>query len=100
MKEISETALTYVLAAHPNAEIVETDGNRIVRVPMYDIDSDTAWIEERKIVPDPKDTRMGVLPVFNVRTGSKFNPGGDVREGPDGKLYRIIGFTPPEDDKD
>lgn len=101
MKDITQTALAHLLAAHPNAEIVEIDGNRIVRVPMYDIETDRAWTEERRIVSDPDQTPMGTLPVLNVRKGEKFNPEGEARESPLGHLYRIVGWTPPpKDDKD
>lgn len=98
VKEITETALGYLLMSHPNAEIVETDEGRIVRVAMYDFRTDGAWIEERKIVPDPHKTSQGILPVYNVRTGPKFNPAGDAKVSPLGHLFRIIGYTPPTKD--
>lgn len=101
MKQITETALTYVLAAHPNAKVEERDGKRIVSIPFYNIDTDEAGFVDKEIIPDPDETRMGILPVMNVRKGAKFNPQGEPREGPYGQLYRIVGWTPPpKDDKD
>lgn len=100
MKDITEAALSYLLAAHPNAVVEDKDGTRIVRVPMYDIETDRAWIEERRIVKGPAETPMGILPVFNIRKGATFNPGGEPRTGPLGQLYRIIGYSPdPDGDK-
>lgn len=99
MKEITETALTHVLAAHPNAKVIERAGSKVVQIPMYDIDNDRAWIEERMVIKDPDVTPMGILPVFNLRKGAKFDPGGEAKEGPLGQLYRIIGYTPPAKDK-
>jgi len=101
VKEITETALTHLLAAHPNAKVEQRGEDRIVSVPMYDIATDSAWTEERKIVADPGETPMGILPVLNVRKGAKFNLEGEPRESPLGHLYRIVGWTPPpKDDKD
>lgn len=101
MKEITETALQYLLAAHPSATIEEKDGQRIVSVAMYDINTDRAWVEQRRIVKDPDETPMGILPVFNVRSGAQFNPKGDPKTGAHGQIYRIVGWTPPkEDDKE
>ena len=99
MKELTESALEHVLLAHPNAKIEQRGEDRVLLIPRYDIDSDRAWIEERKIVKDPDETKMGILPVFNVRTGEKFNPDGDPKTGAHGQLYRILGWSPPEKDK-
>lgn len=98
MKDISAAALDHLLAAHPNAKIVERGADRIVRFPMYDINTDRSWFEERRIMPDPESTRMGPLPAFNVRTGNKFNPDGDAKISPLGHLFRIVGYTPPKKD--
>jgi hypothetical protein len=98
MKEVSETVLTYILAVHPSAQVVTRDGKRIVRVPTYDIETDTPGMQEREIVADATATPMGILPVFNIRTGPKFNPGGDAKISPLGKMFRIIGYTPPSKD--
>ncbi len=97
MKQVTETALTHILAAHPNARVEDRSGKRVVSIPMYDVDNDRAWIEEREVIKDPDATRMGILPVFGVRSGAKFKPGGDAKEGPLGQLYRIVGWTPPSD---
>lgn len=101
MKEISAAALDHLLKAHPGATVEDKDGARIVRVPMYDIGSDKAWIEERRVI-DSKDTPMGILPVLNLRHGPNFNAGGEPKESPLGHLYRIIGYSPPpkKDDAD
>ena len=99
MKEITETALEYLLAAHPGAKVTKRGDDRIVTIPRYDIMTDKSWTEERKIVKDPDETKMGILPVFNVRTGEKFNPDGDPKTGAHGQLYRILGWSPPEKDK-
>lgn len=96
MKTVTESAVGHIMKAHPHAEIEERDGERILRVPMYDMDTDDAWFEERKIVKDPDETPMGILPVFNVRTGAKFNPDGDPKTGAHGQKYRIVGWTPPK----
>lgn len=98
MREITETALLYLALSHPNAWIEETEGTRLLKIPMYDFDTDKAWVEERLIVPGPVETPMGILPIFNVRTGATFTPGGDAKISPLGKLYRIIGYSPPKDD--
>lgn len=95
MKEVTETVLEYILAAHPGSKVEMRGENRVVLIPMYDIETDRAWIEERKIIANPEATPVGVLPVFNVRSGAKFNPAGDVRTGAFGQLYRIIGWSPP-----
>ncbi len=98
LKQITETALTHLLAAHPNAKVEQRGHKRVVMVPFYDIDTDEAGFLEKEIVPDPDETRMGILPVMNVRKGAAFNPKGEVREGPFGQLYRILGWSPPEKD--
>ena len=98
MKQVTETALTYIIAAHPHTEIIERDGKRIARIPTYDMENDVPGVVEKEVIADPRETRMGILPVFNVRSGSKFNPGGDAKVSPLGKLYRIIGYTPPPKD--
>lgn len=97
MKTIMETALTHLLAAHPHATIEDRDGTRVVVVPMYDMDEDKTWNEERQIVPDPQTLKPGQLPTLRVRTGAKFNPLGDVFKSPLGHLFRIV--DPPKDDK-
>lgn len=98
MKQITETALGYVLAAHPGAKVEQRDGKKIVSIPFYNIDTDEGGFIEKEVVPDPDDTRMGILPVMNVRSGAEFNPKGDVRQGAMGQLYRIVGWTPPDKD--
>ena len=95
MKQITETALSYIVAAHPLTEVVARDGRRIARIPTYDIENDVPGVIEKEIVSDPDQTPMGILPVFNVRTGPTFNPEGDAKVSPLGHLYRIIGYTPP-----
>jgi hypothetical protein len=95
MKQVTETALTYIIAAHPHTELIERDGKKIARVPTYDAENDIPGVIEKEIIPDPDQTPMGILPVFNIRTGPKFNPDGDAKVSPLGKLYRIIGYTPP-----
>lgn len=100
MKEITEAALEHLLLAHPNATVEVRDGVKIVRIPMYDATTDKSYFEERKVKPDPHQTKVGILPVFNVRKGATFQEGGEPRVSPLGKLYRIIGYTPPaKDDK-
>lgn len=98
MKEVSETALEHVMLAHPKAWIEDRQDSRVLCIPCYDINTDRAWIEERKIVNDPSVTPVGIVPVFNLRKGAKFNPGGDVRTGLQGQLYRILGYSPPDKD--
>lgn len=101
MKEITQAALEHLLLAHPGAKVEQRGDDVIVLIPRYDLDTDRAWTEERKVIKDPDETRMGILPVFNVRTGPKFNPDGDTKTGAMGQLYRIVGWTPPkEDDKE
>ena len=100
MKDVTETALEYILLSHPNAKIENKDGERFVHIPCYDINTDAAWVETRRIVKGPDETKHGILPVFNVRSGPVFNPKGDVHETPLGKLFRIVGWTPPPKDKD
>lgn len=100
VKTITETALTHLLAAHPHAEIVENASGKLVRVHQYNIETDEAWTVEMKVIPDPEASPKGILPVFNVRTGPDFNPGGDARTSPLGHLYRIVGWTPPKKDDD
>ena len=99
MKQVTETALTYILAAHPNTTIVHRDGKKIARIPTYDFDNDVPGVIEKEIIPDHDVTHMGILPVFNVRTGPVFNPDGDAKVSPLGHLYRIIGYTPPPKDE-
>lgn len=98
MKQITETALQFLLLAHPNAAVTERDGKKIVSIPTYDIDTDAAGVIEKEVVADPDETPMGILPVFNVRSGPQFNPKGDVKQSPLGHLYSIIGYTPPKKD--
>lgn len=98
MKQVTETVLTYILAAHPNTVIVHRDGKKIARIPTYDFTNDVAGVIEKEIIADPDVTPMGILPVFNVRTGRKFNPDGDAQTGALGQLYRIIGYTPGKKD--
>jgi hypothetical protein len=101
VKEITETALEYLLAAHPGAKVEQRGQDRIVTIPRYDIMTDKSWTEERKVIKDDDETPMGILPTFNVRTGAQFNPKGDPKLGAMGQLYRIVGWTPPkEDDKE
>lgn len=96
VKQITETALTYLLAAHPNARFETRDGKKIVIIPTYDIGTDEVGTVEKEVVADPVETPVGIAPVFNVRSGPVFNPGGDVRTSPLGHLYKIIGYTPPK----
>lgn len=101
MKDITETAAEHAVLAHPNATIEQRGTDRVLMIPRYDLDTDSAWIEERRIVKDPDETRMGILPVFNVRKGATFDPKGEPKTGAMGQLYRIIGWTPPQkDDKE
>ncbi len=100
MKEITEAALEHLLLAHPNAKVEQRDGVKIVRIPMYDATTDKSYFEERKIKPEPHTTRMGILPVFNVRKGAKFDEKGEPSVSPLGKFYRIIGYSPPPKDDD
>lgn len=101
MKTVTETALQHILAAHPNAIVSIKDGVKTVAIPMYDINTDKAWIELREVVADPDKTPFGILPVFNLRKGARFNLGGEARKSPLGHLYKIIGYTPPpKDDAD
>ena len=101
MKKITETALSHILLAHPGAKVESRDGKKIVSIPFYNIDTDDGGFIEKEVVPDPDETRMGILPVMNVRSGAEFNPKGDVRKGAMGQLYRIVGWTPPtKEDKD
>ena len=77
MKEITEAALEHVLLAHPKAEVIERDGNKVVRIPMYDVENDRSWFEERKIKPDPE--RKG-----------KFAPGDVLGHTKTGALFNIV----------
>jgi hypothetical protein len=95
MKSITESRLTHILAAHPNARVKEVQGVRIVKIPQYDIDRDEAYTVTMRVVPDPVETPKGILPVLTVRSGAKARPEGDVRVSPLGHLYRILGYTPP-----
>lgn len=98
MRKVTESRLTHILAAYPNAELVERDGRKLVRLPQYDIDRDEASVVEIEVVPDPKESPVGgIHPVINVRSGPIFNPEGDARVSPLGKLYRIVGWSPPKD---
>ncbi len=98
MKQITETALTYLLAAHPNARLETRDGRKIVVIPTYDVDTDAIGTVEKEVIADPAETPVGFVPVFNVRTGPVFNPKGDTKTSPLGHLYRVIGYTPPKKD--
>ena len=101
MKQITEAALEHVMLACPNTRVEHRDGKRIAVIPFYNFDTDEAGVLEKEVLPGPQETPMGILPVFNVRTGPTFHPGGDVRESPLGKFYQIIGYSPPpkRDDK-
>ena len=107
MKQITEAALEHVMLACPNTRIEHRDGKRIAVIPFYNFDTDEAGVLEKEVVPGPQETPMGILPVFNVRTGPmgilpvfnvrtgpKFNPDGDARQSPLGKFYRVIGYSP------
>lgn len=98
MKQVTEAVLDHILTTHPNARVEHRDGKKIVCIPTYDIDNDVAGWIEKEVIADPEQTRMGILPVFGVRNGPKFNPGGDPHVSPLGKLFRIVGFTPPKKD--
>lgn len=98
LNEVPESRLEVIFLTHPNARIEDRDGYRVVIIPEYDIARDVSWETTLKIVPDPKPTKFGILPTFNVRTGATFNPKGDAHVSPLGKLYRIIGITPPPKD--
>lgn len=95
MKQITEAALEHVMLACPNTRVEHRDGKRIVVIPFYNFDTDETGVLEKEVVPGPQDTPIGILPVFNVRTGAKLNPDGDVRQSPLGKFYRVIGYSPP-----
>ena len=99
VKQITEAALEHVLLASPNTRVEHRDGKRIAVIPYYNFDTDEAGFFEKEIVPGPQETPMGILPVFNVRTGAKFNTGGDAKLSPLGNLYRIIGYSPPVDEQ-
>ena len=75
MKDITEAALEHILAAHPNAIVTERDGEKIVRIPMYDIHTDRLWFEERRVKPDPK---------------AKFQPGDVLRHTQTGQPFNIV----------
>lgn len=98
MKQVSETVLTYILAAHPHTHVIERDGKKIARIPTYDADNDIPGVIEKEIIPDATATPMGILPVFNIRTGPVFNPEGDAKVSPMGHLYRILGVSPGKKD--
>ena len=98
MKQITETALEYLMLAHPKAHVEERDGKRIVVIPVYDIETDEHGAIEKEVIADPSQTPVGILPVLDVRHGATFNPGGEVRTSPLGHLYKIIGYTPPKKD--
>ena len=100
MKEVTEAALEHILLAHPQAKVETRDGSKIVRIPMYDHNTDKSYFVERKVVSSPDVTPMGILPVFNLRKGPNFNPDGEAKTSPLGKLYRIIGYSPPPKDSD
>lgn len=77
VKEVTEDALAHILRAHPNAEVIERDGERIVQIPMYDINTDRSWVEERKVKPSPDGT-------------SKFRPGDVLRHTKTGVPFSIV----------
>ena len=80
--------------------IVMRGGKTIACIPSYDPTNDLVSITEKEVISQV-ETPMGILPVFGVRTGPVFNPGGDAKISPLGQLYRIIGYSPPaKDDKD
>lgn len=95
MKTVYEASVGHILLSHPHAEIKETDGKRIIRIPVYNIETDENYWEEREIVADPEATNVGIFPVFDVRKGAIAKPNGDVKKSPLGHLYRIIGYSPP-----
>ena len=94
LKTITEAALEHVLLACPGTRVEHRDGKRVAVIPFYNFDSDEAGVFEKEIVPGPQQTPMGILPVFDVRSGPVANPDGDVRETPLGKFYRIVGYSP------
>lgn len=98
MKQVTETVLTHIMAAHPNTQVIERDGKRIAQIPTYDFENDIPGVVEKEVIADPHQTSMGILPVFNIRTGPKFNSDGDPKVSPLGHLYRIIGYSPPPKD--
>lgn len=101
MKQITETALTHILLTHPGAKVEQRDGKKVVCVPFYNVDTDEGGFIEKEVIPDPDETRMGILPVMNVRSGEKFSPQGDPKVGAMGQVYRIVGWTPSaKDSKD
>lgn len=75
MKEITEDALEHLMQAHPHAVIEERDGAKIVRIPMYDINIDRSWWEERKVKPNPDGSskfKAGDV-LHHTKTGSPFS---------------------------
>ena len=100
MTHITEAALEHVMLTSPGTRVEQRDGKRIAVIPFYNIDTDESGVFEKEIIPEADETRMGILPVFNVRSGPEFNPGGDAKVTPLGKLYRIIGYSPPVDKPD
>ena len=94
MKQVTETVLTHIMAAHPNTQVIERGGKRIAQIPIYDFENDLPGVVEKEVSAEPHQTPMGILPVFNIRTGPKFNPEGDPKVSPLGHLYRIMGYSP------
>lgn len=98
MRQVTETRLEHIKAAEPNLRIEERNGKRIAVIPKYDMDNDRAYEIELDVIPDPKDVTPTALADLRVRSGSKFNPLGDLFKSPLGHLFRIVG--PPKPDKD
>lgn len=77
MKEVTEAALEHIMLAHPKARIEVRDGAKIVVIPMYDVDTDRSWFEERIVKPDPDGK-------------AKFQPGDVLRHTKTGSPFSIV----------
>ena len=101
MKTITNEALERLKMIHPAVKLEQRSGKTIAVITAYDAINDLVKTFEKEVIPDAVETPMGILPVFGVRTGPTFNPGGDAKISALGQLYRIIGYSPPaKDDKD
>lgn len=75
MKEVTEAALEHILMAHPHAVVENREGGKVVRIPMYDVNTDRSWWEERRVKPDPEGTarfKPGDV-LHHTKTGSPFS---------------------------
>lgn len=95
LKTISEAALEHVLVSNPGTRVEHRDGRRVAIIPFFDFNGDVSGVHEKEVVPTPVETARGIIPILNVRSGPVANPEGPLHQTPLGKLFRIIGISPP-----